>query len=220
VYNEEAHIGKLVVYLIENSGNLVIEIIVADGGSTDNTIALARKAGALAVISPVKGRSSQMNYGASLATGAILYFVHADTFPPKNYTRDILEAVAEGYSLGRYRTRFLPTKKLLRINEWFTRFDLFICMGGDQTLFIKKELFESLGGFNSDMKLMEEYDFCARARVRGKYKIMNDAALVSARKFEKNTWLQVQMANYKVVRLYKKGAPQQTLVETYRRMLK
>jgi rSAM/selenodomain-associated transferase 2 len=219
-YNEEAHIEKLVVYLKENSGKIITEVIVADGGSTDNTIALARKAGALAVASPARGRGTQMNYGASFATGAILYFVHADTFPAKNYTEDIFSAASEGYSLGRYRTRFLSPKKLLRINEWFTRFDLFICMGGDQTLFIKKELFDSLGGFNEEMMLMEEYEFCTRARARGKYKIMTGAALISARKFEKNTWLRVQMANYKVVQLYKKGAPSQILSETYKRMLK
>jgi hypothetical protein len=67
---------------------------------------------------------------------------------------------------------------------------------------------------------MEEYEFCTRARKSEKYKIMKEEAQISARKFEKNTWLQVQMANYKVVKLYREGAPQEVLFQTYKRMLK
>ncbi len=172
------------------------------------------------VVSPAKGRAVQMNFGASKATGSILYFVHADTIPPSTFVADIANAVAAGFDLGRYHTKFLSGKPILRINEWFTRFDFFICMGGDQTLFIKKSLFEQLNGFREDMLLMEEYEFCSRARKTGKYKIMNGAARISARKYEKNSWLQVQRANYKVVQLYKKGASQNNMVETYKRMLK
>ena len=161
-----------------------------------------------------------MNYGASLASGEILYFVHADSFPPPTFVSDIEMAINKGYDLGRYRTKFISKKPILRINEWFTRFDFFICMGGDQTLFIKKSLFDSLNGFKEELQLMEEYEFCDRARKRGaKYKIMNGAARISARKYEKASWLQVQKANYKVVQLYKKGAAQIVLVETYKRLL-
>lgn len=218
-YNEQDNIAKLIFYLKASDNKLVVQIIVVDGGSTDNTVSFAAKVGATAVVCPHKGRSSQMNYGAALATGDVLYFVHADTFPPKNYITDIVKALKEGYQLGRYRTKFISHKPILKINEWFTRFDFFICMGGDQTLFIRKELFQHLNGFNNEMKLMEEYEFCVRARKKGKYKIMKGTALVSARKYEKNSWWQVQKANYKVVQLYKKGAPQQTLADTYKRML-
>jgi GT2 family glycosyltransferase len=69
------------------------------------------------------------------------------------------------------------------------------------------------------MQLMEEYEFCARARKLGRYTVMNGAALISARKYEKNSWLEVQKANFKVVQLYRKGAPQELLIETYERML-
>ncbi len=216
-YNEELYIEKLIFYLKEQATSS--EIIVSDGGSRDNTLQLAAAAGAIALISPQKRRSGQMNYAASIAKGEILYFVHADTFPPENFVAGILKAVANGYDLGRYKTKFISDKTILRINEWFTRFDLFICMGGDQTLFIKKTLFDKLGGFKEDMQLMEEFEFCARARKEGRYKIMDGQAHISARKYEKNTWLQVQKANYKVVQLYGKGAPQKILVETYERML-
>jgi rSAM/selenodomain-associated transferase 2 len=209
----------LINFLQKYGSDKVTEIIVSDGGSEDGTFAVAAKMGIKAVSSPVKGRAGQMNFGASMAKSDILYFVHADTFPTQSFVNDIFKAVEGGYELGRYKTKFISHKPILKINEWFTRFDFFICMGGDQTLFVQKKLFEQLGGFKEEMALMEEYEFCRRARKHGAYKIMKGAALVSARKYEKNSWLQVQKANYKVVQLYKKGATQKTLVETYKRML-
>ena len=219
-YNEEPIIGKLVSYLVENGGAAVAEVLVIDGGSTDGTMQAASAAGARALLSPRKGRAAQMNFGASVSMGEVLYFVHADSFPPKNFAADILKALSKGFDLGRYRTRFMSPKPILRINEWFTRLDLFICYGGDQTLFIRKAFFDQLGGFRSDMLIMEEYEFCSRARSQGRYIIMKDAALISARKYEKNSWFQVQLANYTVVKMYRKGVAQQQLVAQYKKMLK
>ena len=219
-YNEEANIGKLISFLLTHPDQHVAEILIIDGGSQDKTIDVANSAGATALLSPHKGRAAQMNYGASVATGDILYFVHADTFPPKTFIKDILDAISNGYDFGRYKTRFLSHNPILRINEWVTRFDLFICYGGDQTLFIKKDLFHQLGGFRQDMLIMEEYEFCKRAKQKGRYIIMKDAALISARKYEKNSWLQVQLANYKVINMYKKGASQQSMVDQYKKMLR
>lgn len=218
-YNEAENIAGLITHLQGTATPHIDEIIVVDGGSEDDTISVAGKLGVKVVRCPSKGRAAQMNYGASLSKGEVLYFVHADTKPPGTFSSDITAAVQQGFSLGRYRTKFLSKKWLLRFNEWATRFDLFICMGGDQTLFIKTELFTKLGGFKEDMILMEEYDLCRRARETGRYKIMGGAALVSARKYDKNSWWQVQMANYKVVQLYKKGTPQQVLAATYKKML-
>lgn len=218
-YNESAQIGKLVRYLFQHGTSALAEVIVSDGGSDDDTGARAREAGAQAVLSPEKGRAAQMNHGASLAKGEVLYFVHADCYPPVTYCDDIQQALAQGFDLGRYRTQFDSKKSILKINAWFTRFDFFICMGGDQTLFIRRAMFASCGGFREDMRIMEEYEFCKRAREKGKYKIIPKAVLVSARKYETNSWLQVQLANSKVVSLYKQGASQQEMVEAYKRML-
>lgn len=218
-YNEEGSIGKLVQHLVQNSRAAVADIIVADAGSSDRTMAVANNAGATAVLSPGKGRSAQMNYGAGLAGGDVLYFVHADTLPPSSFTNDIQKAIAAGYDLGRYRTKFNSAKAILKLNAWFTRFDLFVCTGGDQTLFIKKELFQKHGGFREDMKMMEEYEFCARVRKGARYKIMKGAALVSARKYETNSWWQVQRANITIIRMYKRGASQQQMLDTYKQLL-
>ena len=218
-YNESKLIGKLINFLKEYGKNDISEIIISDGGSTDNTIALAKSAGAQVITSLQKGRAAQMNSGASMATSDILYFIHADSLPPPSFFTDIDQAVKDGFELGRYRTKFQSKNRILQFNAFFTRFDFLVCYGGDQTFFITKRLFEAIGGFNADMQLMEDYDIVTRARALAKYKIIQKDAKVSARKYKNNTWLQVQRANYIIVQMYKKGASQENLAEKYRRLL-
>lgn len=219
-YNEAEGIARQVTYLRENSDPAVTEIIVSDGGSTDATLAEAVAAGAIALVSPGKGRAAQMNYGARAAKGSVLYFVHADTRPPVSFVQDIQQAIAQGYGMGRYRTQFDSSKWLLRVNAFFTRFDWFMCYGGDQTLFIVRDIFDKSGGFKEEMRIMEEYEFVHRIRPATKYKVFPDTTLVSARKYDHNNWLRVQMANAKVISLYKKGASQEELLATYARMIR
>ncbi|MBC7873000.1 MAG: TIGR04283 family arsenosugar biosynthesis glycosyltransferase [Ferruginibacter sp.] len=218
-YREENNITRLVNFLNENGKDGVAEIIVADGGSDDHTLQYAADAGARAVVAAEKGRGIQMNFGAALATGDIFYFVHADVLPPPSFAADIIKAVREGYEFGRYSMKFDSRKWYLRINEFFTRFDFFVCYGGDQTLFITRELFDRSGGFTGSMHIMEDFEFTKRVRKHGRYKIFNKGALISARKYDTNSWWRVQMANKKIVSMYKKGASQEDMVRTYRAML-
>ncbi len=214
--NEAATIENLIGHL-QLEG--IKEIIVADGGSTDLTCELAARAGAFVVPSPTKGRAAQMNYGASFATGNILYFVHADTLPPAGFVADIEKAVTNGFDVGRYETRFNSRKNILKFNAFFTRFDWFICSGGDQTLFISTVLFNTLAGFDQSMLIMEDYEIVQRARQLARYKVLPKAALVSARKYEDNNWLRVQLANSTIVRMYRKGASQQEMIVKYKNMI-
>ncbi len=217
--NEAVHIKKLIDYLQLHSKGNPLEIIVADGGSQDETVQLATQAGAIAITSPQKGRAVQMNFGASLARGDILYFVHADTYPPTSFVSDIEIAIAKGYHFGRYQTRFDSPHPFLKFNAFFTRFDWTICYGGDQTLFVTRKLFETAGGFDPAMQIMEDYDLVARLKKMGRYKIFSKCSLVSARKYETNSWLKVQVANKTIVRMYQKGASQQEMVDRYKQML-
>ena len=105
------------------------------------------------------------------------------------------------------------------MNAFLSRFDTFAGMGGDQTLFITKNLFDKTGGFNSETRIMEEFEFCARARKNVRYKIIPKAVLISARKYETNGWLKVQIANYTVVKMYGRGATQEEMVNKYKQML-
>ena len=218
-YNEAAGIYRLVTYLRLHGGIELKEIIVSDFNSQDATRQLASDAGATVIVSPGKGRAAQMNYGASVATGDILYFIHADTFPPPSFSNDISKATLIGFDLGRYRTAFDSKKNMLKLNAFFTRFDLFVCYGGDQTLFITRALFQTIQGFNPKMQIMEDYDIVVRARKVGRYKIIPKNVLVSSRKYDTNGWWKVQKANYTIVQMYKKGAAQEIMADRYRVLL-
>ncbi len=219
-YNESTVIGGLIRFLIANTGNQVAEIFVSDAGSSDGTVEAAAKAGAVVLHSPEKGRAAQMNYAALRSKGSVLYFVHADCFPPVGFAKDIMDAVKNGYDCGRYQTRFMSNLFLLKLNAFFTRFDFFSCYGGDQTLFIRKDLFNQLHGFDITKRIMEDYDLTVRARKNGRYKIFKKKVLISARKYELNSWLQVQRANYKAVQSYKKGMSTTEIAINYKKMLR
>ncbi|MEO8111180.1 MAG: TIGR04283 family arsenosugar biosynthesis glycosyltransferase [Ginsengibacter sp.] len=217
--NEADSIGHLINYLREHAGGY-IQIIVSDGGSTDNTVSAALQAQAEVLVSPIKGRAAQMNYGASKATESILYFVHADCLPPNFFYNNIVKAVEDGFVLGRFQTKFNSKKKLLKLNAFFTRFDWAVCSGGDQTLFFRKDIFRQINGFNNELFLMEDYDIVKRARQQHfPYAILKDKVLVSARKYSNNSWLKVQQAHHKIIKMYHKGASQKALVEKYKELL-
>lgn len=219
VYNEEESIGELIRHLKKNSDQRLSEIVVVDGGSSDDTFEKAREAGALFYISPVKGRAAQMNHGTACTTGEIIYFVHADSFPPSSYLDDIFTAVRNGYSAGCYRFRFNSDRLMLKINSWFTRFDRIMCRGGDQTLFIRRKLFEELGGFRSDFLIMEDYDLLQKIQRVSQFKILPKDTIVSARKYENNHYLKVNIVNFIIFMMYFSGASQNTMVHAYKSLI-
>ncbi len=218
--NEESNIVKLVRYLRENGKGKEVEILVADGGSTDFTEKEAEVAGAVVVDCPERGRSKQMNYVAAMSTGDILYFVHAATLPPDSYVNDILAKVGAGIPLGCYRFKFDSQRFMLKINSYFTRFDGMMCRGGDQTLYVTREVFNELGGYDEDFRVMEEYDFLKRARKKYPFKILPKNVLVSARKYEGNSWLKVNLANLITFAMYRCGCSKDCLIKTYYRLLR
>ena len=217
-YNEEQCIGKLIRYLkLYTPGNA--QIIVSDGGSTDNTVKIATGEGAMVVSCEKRGRAAQMNYGASFSSGTILYFIHADCLPPETFYDKIIQSTREGFALGRFQTRFDSKSALLKINSFFTRFDWFMCYGGDQTFFIKEPVFKKLNGFREDMLIMEDYEIARRARTHHRYTVLGGKVLVSARKYRNNSWIKVQLANRMIVRMYRRGARQEALIEKYKQLI-
>lgn len=219
-YNEAKNIQKLLKHLLSHKHPAIKEILVVDGGSTDDTPSLADSDGVEVLKSPKKGRAFQMNYGAQRATGNILYFVHADTLPPISYASDILNAIKNGFPIGCFRFQFDSDRFLLKVNSYFTRFDKMWCRGGDQSLFVRREIFDDLNGYTESMQIMEEYDFIKRARINHSFKIIPKPVLVSARKYKKNGYLRVQVANLTIFNMYRFGCSQKFMVTTYNRLLK
>lgn len=218
-FNEAENIERLVKHLRHYGSAHLAEIMVVDAGSDDNTIALAGQAGATVLQSPGKGRPIQMNYGAEHSTGDILYFVHADTLPPAGFATDILEALNAGYPVGCYRFRFDSPHLLLKINAWFTRFRPLWCRGGDQSLYVQRSTFRELGGFCPEHIIMEDYEFIARARRQYPFRIIPKNIIVSARKYQQNSYLRVQLANFIVFNLYRFGVSPRQLQQMYQKLL-
>lgn len=198
-------------------------VTIADGGSTDDTAEVLRGFPTVNhLLCDRCGRAQQMNEAARVdqADFDALYFIHADTRPPKGFYNDIRTAIAEGYPVGCYRFKFDMWHPLLWINAYCTRFSGLACRGGDQSLYLATDTFRELGGFR-DMKIMEDYDIIERIWERNiPFRVIPRSVTVSARKYRANGWYRVQMANLKVFRMYKAGAPEEQMITQYRTMLK
>ncbi|GAB4000802.1 TIGR04283 family arsenosugar biosynthesis glycosyltransferase [Spirosoma daeguense] len=218
-YNEAQAIGRLVQNLLTLGGASLQEVLVIDAGSPDGTAEVARQAGAIVWQSPKPGRATQMNFGATLAKGDILYFVHADVGINSDFIADIEQAVKAGYEAGCYRFRFNSDKIMLRFNSYGTRFSGIMSRGGDQTLFVTRSLFDRLGGFDEYYTIMEDFDIIIRIRKVARFCIIPKDVLVSARKYDTNSWLRVQLANLTAFSLFFMNVSPGRIARTYKAML-
>lgn len=220
VLNEAKGITRLLQHLINNASAHVLEILVIDGGSEDSTPKLVesfskKTSHNIQLIHSKKGRAQQMNVGANHANGNILYFLHADTYPPKYFDTKIVQKLTFKYDAGCFRMKFDSNHFLLKASAWFTRFNLKICRGGDQSLYIKKEVFAGLNGFNENYIVYEDCELISRIYKAYYFGIIPDYVVTSARKYNTNgTWkLQYHFA---MIHLKKwLGASPQTLLTYY-----
>ncbi|MDC6365547.1 MULTISPECIES: TIGR04283 family arsenosugar biosynthesis glycosyltransferase [Flavobacteriaceae] len=183
VLNEENYIGQLLHHLQQVSTTTnTIEIICVDGGSSDCTIEVSKNQGAT-VISSEMGRAKQMNLGAKHAHGDILYFLHADTYPPENFDQHIQKAVSKGHKSGCFRMKFDTGNPFLRFFAWFSRINHTLCRGGDQSLFIKRSTFEKNKGFNESYQIYEDTEFISRLYKQTTFKVLSQYVITSSRKY-------------------------------------
>jgi len=202
-YNEEKNIAQLIDFF--QASNNCYEIIVVDGGSNDQTRVICENKKIHLVDSSHRSRAKQMNLGAEKAGGDVFYFVHADTRPLESFYQDIALSLEEGYKIGSYRFQFNSDSRRLKINSYFTRFNRLFCRGGDQTLFITRDLFNQLNGYKEEMVIMEEYDLIRRAKKELKFKVIPKDVIVSARKYDRNSYLRVSVANFIIFLMFYLG---------------
>ena len=218
--NESEIIGRQVKSIREKSMACDVEIIVVDANSQDGTGQLAEDAGARVVYVERGCRSKQMNEGAKMATGQILYFVHSDLTLPDSFVSDILEAVAKGRSYGCYQVVFDKPVKGLQFNSSLSKYQGIFFRGGDQTLYMTRQFFEKIGGFDNEIVIMEDYEILLRALKYEKINIMSAKVIISARKMEQNNYFRTNLINVLVFTLFFLGASQETLVNIYSRQVK
>ncbi|MFP2997460.1 TIGR04283 family arsenosugar biosynthesis glycosyltransferase [Spongiivirga sp. MCCC 1A20706] len=206
ILNEAENIVRLLEYLLANSSPRNIEeILIVDGGSTDGSEQVVQNFKSqwtntkkedlasvlcdIRIIPSEKGRARQMNIGANEAKGSLLYFLHADSLPPVNFDQAIIEAANENASAGCFRMKFDKNHPVLKFSQWFTRFNLRGCRGGDQSLFITRSLFKALNGFNEDYIIYEDSEFIGRLYDKGEFTVIPDYVTTSSRRYDTNgTW--------------------------------
>lgn len=159
------------------------ELLVVDGGSTDHTVAAARPHCAAVLHSP-PGRAVQMNMGAHAASGDYLFFLHADTSPGVPVARLLLYLGREP-QWGFCPVQLSGGRRAFRVIEWFInrRSRLTRIATGDQMLFVRRELFLALGGYDA-IPLMEDVALCKRLRHIAAPLVLDEAVHTSSRRWE------------------------------------
>ena len=221
-YNEKENLARLLPYLCRIGKSLDFEIIVSAGVCEADYQACIDEGHAVTVLkNGRKGRARQMNDGVAIAKGDIYAFLHADVQPPETFFADIERTIASGYDAGFFSYRFDKQSFFLKINASFTKRDGLFTGGGDQCLFIKKAVFEQLNGFDEAQVLMEDFEFFERMKKAGvNYTIVTNDLLVSARKYESNSYLRVNLSNLLLVVLFKLGYAPHKLKKLHNRLLR
>ncbi len=219
--NEAIQLPNLLKYITSLKDiDTIAEIIVSDGNSSDDTVGIANLFETKVILSEQSCRGRQMNAGAKIATGNILYFLHADSIPPVGFVNDVLEKINTGHVAGCYRLRFDFDHWFLKANAWFTRFNVNAVRFGDQSLFVHKSVFDIIGGFREDLIIMEDQEIIHRIRKKGKFAVISGYITTSARKYRANGVYRMQGIFYYIYFAYVFGVSQQKLVSIYKKLIR
>jgi rSAM/selenodomain-associated transferase 2 len=191
-------------------------VVMVDGGSQDDTQALAR-AHADAVIDSPRGRAEQMNAGAALGWGEVLLFLHADTTLPERADEHLMQALARGHVWGRFDVRIAGRPWMLRVvaammnlrSRWTG------IATGDQALFMRREAYAQVGGF-APQPLMEDIDMSKRLRAVGAPACLRERVITSGRRWEQRGVWRTIFLMWRLRWRYWRGESAHSLAEDYR----
>jgi rSAM/selenodomain-associated transferase 2 len=194
-----------------------LEMLVVDGGSSDGTPELAQKTGAT-VLRSKPSRARQMNAGAAMANGNVLLFLHADTILPQGWT-SVVSRVMQNTQVAAGAFGFLvaedfPGRRMLeRAVNWRSR--RFQMPYGDQALFLRRSLFEEIGGF-ANLPIMEDYELVRRLHRHGRIIMSSLPAITSGRRWRRYGLIRVTLKNQLMIAGFRLGLQPQTLARFYR----
>jgi rSAM/selenodomain-associated transferase 2 len=194
----------------------VREIVVVDGGSSDATARVAREHADL-VLTAARGRAAQMNAGAAAARGQVLLFLHADTRLPRGFDAAVLGALGDPAVVGgRFDVRLVPSSPLLVLIGGLMnlRSRLTRIATGDQAIFVRRAVFEALGGFEP-IPLMEDVAFCRTLKRCGRIACLALAVETSSRRWREDGPLRTVLLMWWLRLLYFCGVPPQRLRRHY-----
>lgn len=214
VLNEEQGIQPFLQHLQPLRHNNC-EVLMVDGGSEDNTVHLA--SGQVdKIISSAPGRAKQMNLGAEHAQGDILLFLHADTFLPNNVPIILRKALKDRYGWGRFDIALSNPGSIYKIIACLInlRSRLTSIAGGDQAIFIGRELFDEVGGY-APIALMEDIELCQRLKKKKTPICLKDTVISSSRRWEQQGVLKTIVTMWILRSLYHIGIAPNRLARMY-----
>ena len=197
-----------------------VEIIVADGGSSDGTAEMARLHGAQVIEADDRGRARQMNLGAAAASGDVLLFLHADTILPPD-ARSVIDAILSDPAVagGCFRLRFDDDHPVLRVSSALSGLGFRLFHYGDCAYFVRRATFREMGGFHA-MPLLEDIDFWLRLNRAHRVVVARASVLTSARRFRHVGVVRQQALATLIVLLYMLGVGAPRLARLYHRFTK
>lgn len=192
------------------------EIIVADGGSSDITVSVARRM-ATRVVTSEAGRARQMNAGAKEATGDLLLFMHVDSrLTPKSFEKMTEKMTPSGPAGGAFSLQIeserISLKLISILATWRSKYLNLIY--GDQTIFVRADIFQKLNGF-SPLPICEDLEFFRRLSRQGKVILLREKTHTSARRWMTEGILFTTLRNITIASLFLLGFPPQILSKWY-----
>lgn len=192
------------------------EVIVADGCSTDETAALAQPFAT--VLSLPMTRGAALNHAASVATGDVLLFLHADTSVPDGAAASITRALEPADVIGgAFRLRLDHPSRMAAVVAFNVnlRSSLLNTVFGDQAMFVRREVFQRAGGF-MDWGVMEDLEILGRLRRHGRMVLLDDTVVTSARRHEKNGWMATIGTIWIMTLLHRLGVSGHAMIRWYK----
>ena len=221
IYNEANQIAKTIQHLRDNEFGWIGEIIVCDSAGSNDGLTLEEDSGLVLHKCVGKGRAVQMNEGARLAKYEVLLFCHADVKPPHHFDQCIMDEIAAGKQMGIFAYDFEPSNFWLEINAGPNKRDGIFTGGGDQCHFIEKDVFNKLGGYDEKFVIMEDFDLFRRVKnMKIPYGIIQKKAKVSSRKYEKNSYVRVNLVNLMAFMMFLSGVSPQVIKNFCSRFIK
>lgn len=212
--NEQASIAATLSAL--RAGAPDAEIIVVDGGSDDGSPSAARALCHTLLEAP-RGRANQLNAGAAKSSGEVLAFVHADTIVPFTFAADIASAMLNpAVAGGRFDLKLDDAALPYRLIGWMisVRSRLSRTGTGDQAIFVRREVFERLGGF-PDLEICEDLDFARRLKRAGAFTCLRSRVVTSARRWQRAGLLSTVLRMWTIRLLYLAGVSPSRLRRWY-----
>lgn len=210
--NEQASIRMTIQSAIDAGGG---EIIVADGGSTDDTVSIARNAGASKIVRSFPGRGTQQNAGAALATRDVLLFLHADNRLGCKCLEQI--AASDDVVWGCFHHRIDSPKRRFRAIEFGNGLRVRVrgMAFGDQAIFVRTNVFRQQGGF-PEIPLMEDVELSQRLRKIKRPLLLPGPVTISPRRWEKNGIVRQTLTNWSIQVSHTMGTSPEKLARRYR----